>query len=75
MDEFRALQQSMKGPGSIGWWSEVLPELGEDQRESLLAAASDRHISHRVISMVLGQWGFTVTTAQVGHWRRNHHAG
>jgi hypothetical protein len=38
-------------------------------------AGKDRRISHRVISIVLGQWGFEVTPAQVGHWRRSQHVG
>jgi hypothetical protein len=35
-------------------------------------AARSRGISHRAISIVLGNWGFDVSAAKVGHWRRTH---
>lgn len=72
MDDFRTLQMSMRSSGCAGWWEDVIPQLDEKRHEDLLGAAADRHISHRVISIVLGQWGFDVSAAQVGHWRRNH---
>ena len=72
MDEFRAMQNAMKGPGFSGWWHHVLPSLDDERRESLMAAAVDPTISHRAIVQVMAKWGFELTTAQVGHWRRTH---
>ena len=72
MDEFRATQAGMPRPGMSGWWTTVLADLDEDRKASLMDAAADRTISHRTIATVLVRWGFTVTTAQVGHWRRNY---
>lgn len=72
MDEFLAVQQEAKGPGTGGWWDRVLPELSDEQVESLMGAARSRDISHRTISIVLGRWGFKVSPEMVGHWRRNH---
>jgi hypothetical protein len=72
VNEFLEVQADHKGPGIIGWWGDVLPELTDKQRDDLLLAAKSRGISHRTISIVLGQWGFQVTPTQVGHWRRNH---
>lgn len=72
VDEFVEAQSSLKGPGTAGWWDRVLPELTAEQSESLHAAAADRNISHRAISIVLGKWGFKVSPAMVGHWRRTH---
>jgi len=70
LDEFREAQQQLKRPGVLGWWDLVLPELDDQQRESLLAAAKDRTISHRAISVVLGRWGHDVSREKVSHWRR-----
>ena len=72
MDEFHQVQQESGRPGVSGWWADVLPRLTDEQTESLDAAARSRTISHRTISIVLGRWGFEVTPAQVGHWRRNY---
>lgn len=75
VDEFLEVQRGQKSPGTVGWWEEVIPALTDDQRTSLMQAAGDRRISHRTITIVLGKWGHEATTAQVGHWRRNHHVG
>lgn len=72
MDEFRQAAAELSSPGVRGWWERVLVCLSDDQRESLLAAAASRDISHRAIAVVLGRWGYPVTLVQVGHWRRNH---
>jgi hypothetical protein len=71
VDEFRAAQESLKGPGMPGWWDRVLPQLDAGQLERLQAAAADSTISHRAIAVVLGQWGHDVNVAKVSHWRRN----
>jgi hypothetical protein len=72
VDEFAAAQASLKRAGTPGWWDRVVPQLEEARRESLLRAAANADISHRAISMVLAGWGFEVSGAQVGHWRRTH---
>lgn len=72
MDEFLQVQSELGTPGVAGWWDRVLPELSEEQRQSLGQAAGNSSISHRTISIVLGRWGHRVTPAQVGHWRRTH---
>lgn len=72
VDEFLAVQSGLKGPGTRGWWDNLLPTLPDDKRESLMQAAHSRDISHRTISVVLNKWGFKVTPAMVGHWRRTH---
>ena len=72
MNEFLEAQKRLKGPGTAGWWEAVLPQLSDEQRTSLEEAAAARNISHRAICVVLGRWGFEVTPAQVGHWRRNY---
>lgn len=69
---FREAQARLKGPGVEGWWDQVLPELDEERREALLAAAVDRTIMHRTISVVLKEWGYDVTAGKVAYWRRNH---
>ena len=72
MDEFREAQRTLKGPGMSGWWEDVLPRLSGEQETALLDAAADRTISHRAIKVVLDRWGFSVTLAQIGHWRRTY---
>ncbi len=72
MREFLETQESERGPGTVGWWVNVLPQLTDEQRADLLEAAASDRISHRTIGVVLGKWGFEVTQAQVGHWRRQH---
>ena len=71
MDEFEQVQSAVKA-GTRGWWEDVMPRLSEKQLEDLERAAGSRSISHRTISTVLNRWGFEVTIAQVGHWRRNY---
>lgn len=71
LEEFWEAQQGRK-PGTAGWWERVLPELSEEQVDSLNQAAGNPTISHRTISVVLGRWGFEVSPAAVGHWRRNY---
>ena len=73
MDEFEQVQSQSK-PGTQGWWDRVLPNLTPEQAETLDRTAESRNISHRTISIVLGQWGFEVSAAQVGHWRRSRGA-
>ena len=73
MDEFEQVQSQAK-PGTQGWWDRVLPDLTPEQAEKLDGAAGSRSISHRTISIVLGQWGFDVSAAQVGHWWRSRGA-
>lgn len=72
MDEFRHAQSGMRGTGVRGWWERLPEALTDDQRDMLMRAAADPTISHRAIVIVLGQWGLTVTMAQVGHWRRTY---
>jgi hypothetical protein len=72
MNEFLEVQKTQKAPGTVGWWEHVMAELSAGQAADLVEAGKDRRISHRVISIVLGQWGFEVTPAQVGHWRRTY---
>jgi hypothetical protein len=72
VDEFLEVQNGMPRSGIGGWWEDVLPALDQAQTESLFAAARNRAISHRTIGTVLGRWGFEVSAAQVGHWRRNY---
>lgn len=71
IDEFLQAQSEIKKPGVTGWWVDVLDQLDDQRRESLLAAAKDRRISHRAISVVLVRWGFDVSREKVAHWRRN----
>jgi hypothetical protein len=71
-DEFREVQTGLRGPGTVGWWENVIPSLDEVQSGALMEAAASRDISHRTIATVLGRWGFEVSAAQVGHWRRTH---
>ena len=71
MDEFQQVQSAVKS-GTRGWWEDVMPRLSDEQADKLRDAALSRGISHRTISVVLGQWGFEVSAAQVGHWRRTH---
>jgi hypothetical protein len=72
VDEFQAAQKQVSKPGLRGWWEYVVPQLDDDQRQSLASAASNRTISHRAVATVLTRWGHPVTEQQVGHWRRNH---
>jgi len=72
VDEFVQEQAERKAPGMLGWWERVLPQLSDDQRESLMEAAVSRDIKHSTIAIVLRRWGFDVNQAMVGHWRRNH---
>ena len=70
IEEFLEAQSQLKRPGVTGWWDRVLPELDEQQRASLIAAAKDSAISHRAICIVLGRWGHDVSREKVAHWRR-----
>jgi hypothetical protein len=72
VDEFAEVQAGLKGPGISGWWEDALPALDDQRRASLLDAAVNKNISHRTIATVLTKWGFEVSAAQVGHWRRTH---
>jgi len=72
VDEFEEAQANLKAPGMTGWWEHIIPKLTDQQAGSLRSAALSRSISHRAISIVLGQWGHTISPAQVGHWRRTH---
>lgn len=71
MHEFLEAQKQIR-PGYRGWWDRIIPNLTEEKRESLLAAAASDEISHTAISVVLGQWGYDVRPEQVGRWRRQH---
>jgi hypothetical protein len=68
VDEFLAAQKDLAAPGVRGWWENL--EITDEQKTALDQAAEDRRISHRAISVVLSRWGYEVTPAQVGHWRR-----
>jgi hypothetical protein len=72
VDEFLRVQNDAAKPGTTGWWDRVLPELSEEQLASLMDAARSKGISHRTISIVLGNWGYQVSAPSVGHWRRTH---
>jgi len=72
VDEFLAEQGRATKPGTTGWWDKVLPELTDEQTASLMEAARSDRIAHSTISVVLGKWGFGVSAAQVGHWRRTY---
>jgi hypothetical protein len=72
VDEFLRVQKEAGKPGTTGWWDRVLPELSDEQRDSLMAAAASKTISHRTISIVLGNWGYEVSAPAIGHWRRTH---
>ena len=72
MNEFYEAQAQVKPPGVPGWWLNVLADLDPNRKDQLIEAATDRAISHRTIAVVLQRWGYKVTTAQIGHWRRNY---
>jgi hypothetical protein len=72
VDEFAEVQASLRPSGTVGWWDKVLSDLDDKQVESLMNAARSKEITHRTIATVLGRWGFEVSVAQVGHWRRTH---
>ena len=72
VDEFEQAQQESSKPGTVGWWDRVMQNLTAEQVESLNRAAGNPAITHRTISVVLGNWGHQVTPAMVGHWRRNY---
>jgi len=72
VEEFLKVQRENRGPGTVGWWEQVIAQLEPGRVDDLMEAARSREIAHRTIATVLGQWGFDVTVAQVGHWRRNH---
>lgn len=69
MDEFAAVQASIGKTGVPGWWEKF--DFSDDQLQRLEAAGRDLTISHRAISIVLGNWGFKVSPQQVGNWRRS----
>jgi hypothetical protein len=71
MQEFLEAQAGIRH-GMPGWWDRVLPNLTDEQLASLMDAARSAEIRHQAIATVLGRWGYTVTSAQVGHWRRNY---
>jgi hypothetical protein len=72
VDEFAEVQANLRPSGTVGWWDKVLADLDDRQVESLMNAARSKEITHRTIATVLGRWGFEVSVAQVGHWRRTH---
>lgn len=69
MDEFEQAQAQIGKPGVAGWWERL--DLTDQQKHDLERAGRNLAISHRAISIVLGQWGFDVNPVQVGHWRRS----
>ena len=71
MQEFIDEQAKIR-TGVAGWWERVIPELTDEQRDGLMAAAESREIRHTAISSVLRKWGHDVSVAQVSHWRRNY---
>ena len=71
MDEFVEAQAGLRKPnGFKAWWQTI--DMTDEQRQSLFAAGQNPDISHRAIHLVLKRWGFDVTVASVGHWRRTH---
>lgn len=68
MDEFAAVQASIGKTGVPGWWEKF--DFSDEQMERLRAAGQNPSISHRAISIVLGNWGYKVSPQQVGNWRR-----
>ena len=69
MDEFSAVQASIGKTGVRGWWEKY--DFSDQQMDRLVAAGRDPAISHRAISIVLGNWGYKVSPQQVGNWRRS----
>lgn len=72
MRDFEEAQAAFSRPGTNGWWERVIPQLSDQERADLMAAAASSSISHRAIAMVLTNWGYPVSYQQVGHWRRNY---
>jgi len=71
VDDFEAVQVGLPRPGTLGWYERVAPELDLERRGSLdRALAARASITSRAISLVLRQWGYSVTEGQVAHYRR-----
>lgn len=67
---FRERQKLDRTKGMRSWYERIAPELDEDRLAQLDEALADRDIYPRVISLVLGEWGYSVTTSQVSWHRR-----
>ena len=71
MDDFEAVQSALPRAGSLGWYERIAPELDPDRLGSLDRALAARGtITSRAVSLVLRQWGYSVTEGQVAHHRR-----
>jgi hypothetical protein len=71
VDDFEAVQADLPRPGNAGWYERVIRDLEPDRRASLDRALAARgSITSRAISLVLRQWGYSVTEGQVAHHRR-----
>lgn len=70
MNEFREEQERrVRRPT---WYERIENELDADQKVSLDQALGDMSISASTIAVVLGRWGYDVSSQAVGNYRRRY---
>lgn len=70
MNEFREEQErKVRRPT---WYERISTEMTSDQKASLDEALADMTISASTIAVVLGRWGFDVSSQAVGNYRRRY---
>lgn len=71
MDPFEAAQSGLGGSGPKGWYAVVAAELDAERLGQLdRALEAEGRITARAVSVVLREWGYSVTEGQVSHYRR-----
>jgi hypothetical protein len=70
LDEFEAAQSKLRRSGYPSWYERVTSELDAERIAALDAALAAPHLTGRAISIVLKTWGFDVSPATVGTYRR-----
>lgn len=70
MNEFREEQErKVRRPT---WYERIANDLAAEQKASLDEALGDMSISASTIAVVLGRWGFDVSSQAVGNYRRRY---
>lgn len=71
MSEFKIAQKELeRRKGQPSWYDRIRPDLDDKRQAGLDDALVDPTIYHTTIAKVLESWGYSVSAAQVAHYRR-----